>query len=270
MTTIDWLKRAEHQSGGIAAWQDEGGGYHHSYPEVTGYLIPTLLREGEAELAKRCGDWLVSIQRPDGSWPGLDGRASRSFDTAAIVEGLLALGDYQEQTDKAIRWLLTQIRPDGTLSVVPGVDDTHIYTMRATWIMGHIDGVEAWLPDLPWDIKRWGERQRPHYIAYALEGLWHMGAEEQVIEALMEVRRHQRGLMPFWFKNAWVPAGGTCVCATAQFAYLYALAGLNAAEEMEAVRQYVADDGGVYHGHEDRRKTSWAAKYWLDALDAVG
>jgi hypothetical protein len=39
---------------------------------------------------------------------------------------------------------------------------------------------------------------------------------------------------------------------------------------MEAVRQYVADDGGVYHGHEDRRKTSWAAKYWLDALDAVG
>jgi hypothetical protein len=67
-----------------------------------------------------------------------------------------------------------------------------------------------------------------------------------------------------------VPAGGTCVCATAQFAYLYALAGLNAAEEMEAVRQYVADDGGVYHGHEDRRKTSWAAKYWLDALDAVG
>lgn len=270
MKTLEWLKAAERPGGGIAAWQDEGGGYQRAYPEVTGYLIPTLLRYGETDLAMRCAEWLLTIQRPSGAWPGLYGK-ERTFDTAAVMEGLQAANEYEHRREfedaigRAEYWLLQQIRPDNTLKRLPEEDDTHIYTMRATWIMGHLDGVEAWLPASNWDIRKWGERQRPHYIAYGLEGLWHMGARKEVTDVLMAARKKFRGLFPLWARTDWVPDQGTDICATAQFAYLYGLAGMNAREELDAVERLIAADGGVYHGHEDRRKTSWAAKFYLDA-----
>ena len=61
------------------------------YPEVTGYIIPTLIECGERELAVELGHWLLSIQAENGAFRGPDDGACYVFDTGQIVRGFLAL-----------------------------------------------------------------------------------------------------------------------------------------------------------------------------------
>ena len=84
--TLDFVKGLELETGGIRGWEGS-----RAYPEVSGYLIPTLLDYGEQDLATRIADWLVHIQNDDGSFPDMDGQ-KRSFDTAAVMEGLVQRG----------------------------------------------------------------------------------------------------------------------------------------------------------------------------------
>jgi hypothetical protein len=78
---IDWLCRAQDNSasadGGVAREYSLTHGWATSYPETTGYIIPTLLayadRSGRRDLvdrARRMADWLVSIQLAQGGFQG--------------------------------------------------------------------------------------------------------------------------------------------------------------------------------------------------------
>ncbi len=97
-----WLARAQDAApdGGISGRFRLHGGWSSSYPETTGYAIPTLLRLADAlnddsyrERAQRCVDFLLSVQLPDGAFPALeiaDNRTKPSpFNSAQIVHGLL-------------------------------------------------------------------------------------------------------------------------------------------------------------------------------------
>lgn len=274
---IAWLKEAERPEGGIAAWQDVNGNFSMPYPEVTGYLIPTLFKYGEDELATRCADWLIKIQFPDGAFMGLDVK-KRSFDTSACLEGLRyafhEIGEhkYDAAAYKARKWLQKQIRPDGAMRVTPDSEETHIYTMRASALIASRAGFDYWLlKNGEWD-PRWGIEQRPHYIAYALEGLWNMGEESTVMRILKESRKAimDVGLFPFWCRTGWVPKEWrtvACTCATAQFAMLYKWACMTEARDLiDMLEKMQADNGGLYHDLRDRRRISWATKFYLDAL----
>ena len=234
MQTIDWVKEHELPGGGIEAW----AGLGKPYPECTGYLIPTLLDYGETELAERLGNWLESIQHPDGSFDGLDG-IPRAFDTAACMEGLKALG---RDVSKAQAWMEAQRIPGG-LRIHPNTTDTHIYNLRAMAIMGeHLTKI----PDLPFD--------RTHYLAYALEGLYGMG---------LDITEH---LKPFAAGQTLLRKDehGSDTCATAQIAVLCLKNNIPCDGLIDAVREQVDSDGGVFHDSGDRRKCSWAAKFYLD------
>src|SRR5262245_41833752 len=65
-----WLGRAQDRSrsadGGVARHYSLIDGWSTSYPETTGYIVPTMLALGERERARRMLDWLVSIQFPEG------------------------------------------------------------------------------------------------------------------------------------------------------------------------------------------------------------
>ncbi|HXQ77105.1 MAG TPA: hypothetical protein VN797_02805, partial [Gemmatimonadaceae bacterium] len=74
-----WLCRAQDCSlsrdGGVARHFSLVSGWSESYPEITGYIIPTMLSvadiRGEPRLrerARRMVDWLTSIQLPDGGF----------------------------------------------------------------------------------------------------------------------------------------------------------------------------------------------------------
>jgi hypothetical protein len=103
--SLAWLCRAQDCSstadGGVARHFSLLRSWSDSYPETTGYIIPTFLacadsmqRPDLAERAKRMLDWCVAIQMPDGGFQGGTVRAlpkvSVTFNTGQILLGLAA------------------------------------------------------------------------------------------------------------------------------------------------------------------------------------
>lgn len=129
---IAWLKRAQDESssrdGGVARDFNLRSGWASSYPETTGYIIPTFLsyarscRDDDArDRAKRMLDWLVAIQMPSGAFQGgkIDSVpvAPVVFNTGQILMGLAAgeaeFGGYRDAMRRAADWLLQSQDPDG-------------------------------------------------------------------------------------------------------------------------------------------------------------
>ena len=228
LVLLDYIKSLEVSPGGIRSWP---GGLQ--YPEVTGYIIPTLMRYGEPELANRCAEYLVSIQHDDGAFPGIDG-VPRSFDTAAAMEGLKYL-DYHKPALLAEKWLLGMVRNDGAVRVSNENMDTHLYTMRVSWLLDNKKGARYWLK------AKW-ESTREHYVAYALEGLWGMRRYKFVKDKLQE--------------RDWSSGD---LCAEAQFAILFHKAGLEDKKHKPYVEKYYGEVSN-----------SWTAKWILDMWAVVG
>ena len=132
---LKWIKN--HSPSGVLNW--EGG---EPYPEVTGYLIPTLLKYGENKLARQYADWLLSIQNGNGSFSDING-IPRTFDTAACYEGLMALGEV-EAADRAKKWLQGLYLDCGALPITEVDNHTHIYTARASGLINSRYGRQYW------------------------------------------------------------------------------------------------------------------------------
>jgi hypothetical protein len=138
--TAEWLLRSIRKDGGSAAYLAPLLGWSRSYPETTGYLIPTLLRlhgqlgAADAEAAAlRAGEWLLSLQAPEGWWAGglhppRGQPRPRVFNTGQILLGLSAL---HRSTGEA-RWLDAAAR--GAAWLAAGVDRT------GQWQSGHYRG----------------------------------------------------------------------------------------------------------------------------------
>ena len=111
---LDWLCSAQDRSktrdGGVARDYSLTKGWASSYPETTGYIIPTFLaltREDDSRdlraRARRMLDWLLRIQLPSGAFQGgkIDSRpvVPVTFNTGQILLGLAAgqqaLGTYR-------------------------------------------------------------------------------------------------------------------------------------------------------------------------------
>ena len=130
---LTWLgvaqDRSASQDGGVARHYRVVKGWGESYPETTGYIVPTcihLARElGRPELdarARRMLDWLVSIQMPGGGFQGgmvnATPKVPVTFNTGQILMGLAAGtrawgAAYAPPMREAADWLATTIDPDG-------------------------------------------------------------------------------------------------------------------------------------------------------------
>ena len=264
--TLSWVRSMENPGGGLSAWMD---GYKApSYPEVTGYIIPTLYDYGEVKLAERCADWLCKTQHDEGWWGGIHVTTPQTFDTAAILEGLQRAyletlrRDYMTACEKASVWLCSMRDEEtGTLPTEPG-KPTQLYTARANWILGDYHGLDHWLPKSGWDDK-WGDKQRPHYIAYLLEGLQNMGYD---ITRVLEAAKHIEGLFPFYAGKDWKVIEGTDTSATIQMAILYKKNGMSIDHLLPAIEMIVTPSGGLRHSYSESRMTLWTAKYYLDLM----
>ena len=103
---IDWLCRAQDarndaaDAGGVSAGWSFEDGWLPSYPETSGYIVETFIAAagalGRPELldrANRIVDWELSIQHPDGAFPGHFGEPGSQpviFNTGQIMHGMLA------------------------------------------------------------------------------------------------------------------------------------------------------------------------------------
>jgi hypothetical protein len=135
---LAWIGRAQDNSpsadGGVARHYCLVTGWGASYPETTGYIVPTVIREGLAlrdiefrntdllERARRMLDWLVCIQMPCGGFRGgvtSDGPVVPvTFNTGQILLGLATgVGHFGEAYRKsmiaAADWLVKTQDADG-------------------------------------------------------------------------------------------------------------------------------------------------------------
>ena len=130
---LDWIGAAQDHSasrdGGIARHYSLVAGWGASYPETSGYIVPTLLRgqpgrptAPHRERARAVLNWLVAIQLPGGGFQGgMIGQTPVvpvTFNTGQILIGLASgvaeLGDtYRASMRGAADWLVSTQDADG-------------------------------------------------------------------------------------------------------------------------------------------------------------
>ncbi|MDQ7051463.1 MAG: hypothetical protein Q9P14_00640 [candidate division KSB1 bacterium] len=168
---MDWLCQAQDATddGGVAARYRLDSGWMASYPETTGYIIPTFFNYAEFShqskyraRAIRMSDWLIEIQMESGAFPGhtlARKPIPRVFNTGQIILGLLRA--YQETNKTAylqasIRagdWLVSVQEPDGSWLRYTFYNRTHVYHTCVAWpliLLSRITGNESYhYPRLP-------------------------------------------------------------------------------------------------------------------------
>jgi folate-dependent phosphoribosylglycinamide formyltransferase PurN len=132
LAAANWLKRAQDATndGGFVGRYNLRTGWSSSYPETTGYIIPTLLRLADTlgddeylKRAERAIEFLLSVQLASGAFPGAEIAENRTnpspFNTGQIMHGLQAwakrTGDERCRTAlfRAGRWLCGIQDPSG-------------------------------------------------------------------------------------------------------------------------------------------------------------
>jgi hypothetical protein len=164
-SVVDWIFRAQRPDGGIAAYYSYLTGYSESYPEVTGYIIPTLYDfvRVTGDLTARhaaylATDWLLSLQITSGAFPGglhapdsgPDKNAQPSvFNTGQIVQGLVrAHTEMQAKTRNAKilksavaagDWLAAIQQRDGSWTGPAAYQGTaHTYYSMVSWALAQL------------------------------------------------------------------------------------------------------------------------------------
>lgn len=150
----DWLVRA-HDAGddrGVSYGAAIDGGFQASYPETTGYIIPTFLNlarhyrlDAYRARAIELGDWEIAIQLPSGAVMGgkVNSRPTPAlFNTGQVLLGWAAL--YRETGEprfldaarRASAWMIEMQDPDGNWirgnSAFSNATAT-LYNVKAAW-----------------------------------------------------------------------------------------------------------------------------------------
>ncbi len=144
VAAADWLARAQDAAtdGGVMGRYFLHSGWTSSYPETTGYIIPTFLALAKDvdprfhERARRCIEFLLPLQLPVGAFPGAEVAENSTqpsiFNTAQILNGLVAwhaaTGDERvgQAARRAADWLVSQQDEDGAWR-------KHIYNRPTTY-----------------------------------------------------------------------------------------------------------------------------------------
>ena len=238
-----WILKAQAATsdGGVSAGYSFDDGWIASYPETTGYIIPTLL--GYANYAENSlyrdraltmAEWELSVQLDSGAFPGhFVDRANPPvvFNTGQIIFGLLAA--YLET--KSERFLTAAKRAGTWLAAVQDKDGAwrqfdyrgvaHAYNTRTAWAMVELalltsDDVllQAAKRHLRWATEQQQENgwfrnvafspeQDPflHTIAYAVQGLLETGIRLDCKDYITAAERTCRALLPFVGSDGAIP-----------------------------------------------------------------
>ena len=285
---IKWVYNNSQSKEGICVYF----GTLKTYPEVTGYYIPTLLNWGERQRAQDYARWLLTIQNADGSWSDPSGKTPYTFDTGQILKGLMAIFPICPEVESAIRrgcdWLLTQIEPTGRMVTpdksswgLPNAkmvsENIHIYTLEPLRDAGkqfneprYLEAVQRVLSHylaMP-DLTEFNTLS--HFHAYVLEALIDLGYPERAAEGMRHIEKLQRadGSVPAYADVKWV-----CSTGLAQYAVIWYKLGLR--EPAQKAFNYLCrlqNSSGGFYGSYGRganyfpdKEISWAVKYFLDA-----
>ncbi|SFR72340.1 malonyl-CoA O-methyltransferase [Pseudobutyrivibrio sp. NOR37] len=293
---ITWIEKYSIKGQGIIVSTDS----KVSYPEVTGYYIPTLLKWGYRETAISYAKWLLSIQKEDGSWFDAYDSEPYIFDSAQILKGLIAIRDILPDVDIAIikgcDWILSQMNEEGRL-ITPsknawGKDRTfcdekiHIYCLSPIKNAGLIFNRNDYIEKVD---KIWGYYKQTyydeimnfsllsHFYAYVMEALVDIGEVEMAREAMRNISAYQKesGAVPGLNNVDWVCSTGLFQLALVWFRLGDISRGNKAFEYACKLQNESGGWFGSYISEENANETnsyfpsaeiSWAVKYFLDSL----
>jgi hypothetical protein len=218
---LSWICRAQDagKDRGVSHSYEIGRGWLPSYPETTGYVIPTLLNfwkeRGNDDARRRAlemAEWELSVQLPNGSIPDLVAREPVVFDTGQVIFGWVAAfrasedERYLEAARKAGAWLLDVMDSDGAWRRFTGASAGITFNVRVAWALAELaaaanDGRfrEGARKSLEWSLRQeegrgWfghnclTDNDRPllHTIAYTAQGQLEVGVlldDSRLIEA---------------------------------------------------------------------------------------
>ncbi|HXY20018.1 MAG TPA: hypothetical protein VEH83_08495 [Gemmatimonadales bacterium] len=241
-----WIARAQDSGAddGVAYGTRFGGSFLPSYPETTGYIIPTFLRLAHAwndgsfrERAARMGDWEIAIQMREGAVMGgmaNDEPSPAVFNTGQVLQGWAALARetgearYVAAGRRAAEWLVGIQEPDGNWRAGNSRfanPNTTLYNTMTAWglyAMGEAAGEErfrrAALRNAGYACSRqapngWfpdcclSDPARPllHTIAYAMQGLLELGLMSGDDSLVAAARRTADGLLGVLRPDGWLP-----------------------------------------------------------------
>lgn len=146
----------------MSTWHPAG--WNPSYPETTGYIIPTLINyanflddEQYTKRALRMADWLLTVQKEDGSIRGGDISSTMGsivFDVGQVIFGFVSAYKQSKQEKylaaarKAGDWLVDIQNEDGTWREFSFRSIPHSYHSRVAWSLLELyqfDGEQKYL-----------------------------------------------------------------------------------------------------------------------------
>jgi len=243
---VAWLGLAQDRSlsqdGGVAHRYSLIDGWSTSYPETTGYIIPTMLAyarlhndQTARQRAKRMLDWLVSIQFPEGGFQSgqIDAKpvVPVTFNTGQILLGLASgvgeFGMYRDEMCRAADWLVKTQDPDGCWRKYPTplYPGEKTYETHVAWALfeaaqhePHKGYAEAALANVRWALRGQQEngwfqncclvdpgRPLTHTLGYALRGLLEAYKFTKDEEILTAARKTANGLLSAITTNGFLP-----------------------------------------------------------------
>lgn len=251
---IDWLKKAQDATADsgvsrgfslISNFKSNDSGWQPSYPETTGYIIPTMLKAAdifkENDLKNRArlmADWELSIMFPDGAVSGgnISVKPNRAvFDTGQVIRGLYAIykktneNKYLEAAVKSSNWILNNENDkqgkwvENNASCVDGSCTVYnIYAIAPVVRLGIEIGND--------EFKELGKRAAGaaikaqneegwfkgadfekredallHTIAYTIDGLWDIGEQLAKEEFLSKAQKALDGVLSQMDEHGEIP-----------------------------------------------------------------
>ncbi len=204
---MEWLSIAQKQNsdGGVAALYSMFEGWHESYVETTGYIIPTFFNYADAtnthfykDEAIQMADFELKNQLKSGAFPGGDKRDMPIvFNTGQVIFGLCRTFEetmeqkYREAAARAADWLVSVMHEQGYWEKDEYLGKVHAYNTRTAWsllyahkITQNIEYKKAAIMNIDWALNQqtstgWfknmafypGQEPLTHTIAYTIRGI---------------------------------------------------------------------------------------------------
>jgi len=241
-----WLKRAQDNGTdrGVSYGADFGGPWLESYPETTGYIIPTFLKladyykdQSYIHRAIEMGEWECEVQMESGAVMG--GRVNPNptpavFNTGMVLLGWAALSErtgsptFLASLRRACDWLLSLQEPTGEWrkgnSQFANANTT-VYNVKAAWglceagrVAGIREAIEAAVRNAEFCLSKqssngWfsdcclDDASQPllHTIAYTMQGLIGIGVITKRADFLDGARRTADSLIRLMDKDGFIP-----------------------------------------------------------------
>jgi len=283
---LNWFKNNTHHAGGILIHSDA----REAYPEVTGYIIPTLIDYGMRDFALELGQWLLTKQQPDGGFLGAGSDKVFLFDVGQALRGLLALSELSATirtgAEKAMHCLYNGMIDEGKAGFVRQYDnygkgvipeEIMLYTLppfikaaRKFEFPQYVEAAEKCISFYMAGKRFLDKKTLLHFLSYEIEAMIDLGYHSYVLDILSFFANNQNtdGSIKAYEGVEWI-----CIPGLAQLAICWYKAGINASADksMKWLDANQSSSGGFLGSIGDganyfpKNEPSWAVKYYLDA-----